>query len=422
MPDTRADLPASTDVAVIGAGIAGISAAWYLHRAGLRVVVCEKGVVAGEQSSRNWGWIRQTGRDQAELPIVMESMQCWQEISDALETDIGYRREGSLYLCETDEDMARNDRFMAFAPGYGCSTLRINRGQLEKLIVDCPPRWQSALHTPDDGRAEPALAVPAMAEYLRQRGVAVVENCAVENLSSAAGRIDGVSTEHGEIRAQSVLVAAGAWSTFVLEDCGLRLPQLTVKASVARTAPMASIFDGNASGSGIAFRRRLDGGYTVAASDRLEVFPSLRHVKFMRDFWPMLTSFWGKLRFRAPELKIDGDYKRQRVCNPVPTAATYARIRSQLADRVPAFAGAEFVEAWSGMIDALPDVVPVLDRAPLDGLWIMTGFSGHGFGIGPAAGRIMADLIRNEAAGHDLSRFRFSRFGDGSPMVLGPAI
>ena len=166
-------LPRETGVAIIGAGIAGISAAWYLHRAGIRVSVCEKGIVAGEQSSRNWGWCRQQGRDQAELPIVMESLRRWQEIADELDTDIGFRREGSLYLCENDAEMANHDRFMAFAPDYGLQTRRLNRQELEKLIVDCPARWRSALYTPDDARAEPALAVPAMARALRARGVPI---------------------------------------------------------------------------------------------------------------------------------------------------------------------------------------------------------------------------------------------------------
>ena len=422
MTDPQSTLPAETDVAIIGAGVAGISAAWFLHQAGLRVAVLEKGVVAGEQSGRNWGWIRQMGRDAAELPIVMESMQRWQEIADQLDTDIGYRREGALYLCESDEDMARHDGFMSAAAEHGTSTRRINRAELEKLVKDCPARWQSALYTPDDGRGEPSLAVQAIAGALRERGVAVLENCAVESITTSGGRIDGVQAELGTVKADAVLVAAGAWSTFVLEDCGVRLPQLNVKASVARTGPMPSIFEGNVSGSQISFRRRLDGGYTVAASDRLEVFPSLRHLKFLPDFWPMLKAFWGKLKFSVPELQIDGDYARQRVCNPIPSEQTFARIRERLADRVPAFRGVEYVEAWAGMIDALPDVVPVLDRAPVDGLWISTGFSGHGFGIGPAAGRIMADLIQNREPGHDLHRFRFSRFADGSPMLLGPAI
>ena len=422
MNANRPNLPESSDVVIIGAGIAGIAAAWFLNKSGLRVSVCEKGIVAGEQSSRNWGWCRQQGRDQAELPIVIESLRLWQQIADELETDIGFRREGSLYLCENDAEMANHDRFMSFAPGYGLETRRLNREQLEALVVDCPARWRSALYTPDDARAEPSLAVQAMARTLRARGVDILENCAVEKIDTQNRRVSAVVTEHGEIRTGTVLVAAGAWSTFLLRDCGIRLPQLTVKASVARTAEAPLIFNGNASGSQVSFRRRLDGGYTIASSDYLEIFPSLAHLGFVRDFLPLAMSSLGKLRLRIPELQVDGNYTRQRILDPQPTAKTVARIEARLADRVPALRGIELVEAWSGMIDALPDVVPVLDRAPIDGLWLSTGFSGHGFGIGPGAGRVMAELMQNNAVDYDLERFRLGRFSDGSKLVLGPSI
>ena len=416
-------LPESTDVVIVGAGIAGISAAWFLNKSGLQVVVCEKGVVAGEQSSRNWGWIRQQGRDQSELPIVMESMRLWQDIADELDTDIGYQREGSLYLCENDDELSRHERFMSFAPAYGLATSYVNRKQLETLMPDCPERWQSGLYTPDDGRAEPLLAVPAMAKTLVERGIHVIENCAVEEILIGNRKVTGVSTEHGEIKTAAVLCAGGAWSTFLLQGCGIRLPQLTVKASVVRTAAAPLKFNGNASGSQVAFRKRIDGGYTVAASDYLEIFPSASHVKFFKDFLPLIRTSFGKLRLRIPELKVDGDFKRQRILNPIPSAATVARIKARLADRVPAFKDIELVQAWSGMIDALPDVVPVLDRAdPVDGLYISTGFSGHGFGIGPGAGKIMANLIQNNPIEYDLNRFRLARFSDGSKLELGPAI
>ena len=419
----RSDLPAATDVVVIGAGIAGISAAWFLNKSGLRVSVFEKGIVAGEQSSRNWGWCRQQGRDRAELPIMIESLRRWREIADELDSDIGFRQEGSLYLCENDTEMARHDRFMSFAPDYGLETRRLNRSQLEALVTDCPQRWRSALYTPNDGRAEPSLAVPAMAQALRARGVQIVENCAVEKIVTQNRRVQAAITERGELKTSAVLVAAGAWSTFVLRDCGIRLPQLTVKASVARTAEAPLIFNGNASGSQVSFRRRLDGGYTVASSDYLEIFPGLDHLRFLGDFLPLVKASLGKLKLRVPELQVNGDYTRHRILNPVPTAKTVARIKARLADRVPAFRDLELVEAWSGMIDALPDVVPVLDKADeLDGLWISTGFSGHGFGIGPAAGRIMANLIQNKTVEFDLSRFRLTRFSDGSKLELGPAI
>jgi len=417
------EIPGTTDVVIVGAGIAGISAAWFLRQAGLRVVVCEKGTVAGEQSSRNWGWIRQQGRDQAELPIMMESMRLWQEIADQLDSDIGYQREGSLYLCKNDEDMAKHNRFMSFAPAYGLGTTRLNRQQLEALVKDCPQQWQSALYTPDDGRAEPSLAVPAMARTLVDRGVSIIENCAVEKILTQNQRVTGVLSEYGEISATSVLCASGAWSTFLLRGCGIRLPQLAVKASVVRTAPAPLIFNGNAAGSTISFRRRLDGGYTVASSDYLEILPSAGHLRFARDFLPLLKSSLGKLRIRVPELTVDSNFTRHRTLNPIPTAKTIARIKQRLGERVPALKDIELVEAWSGMIDALPDVIPVLDRAdPIEGLFISTGFSGHGFGIGPAAGKIIANLIQGNTVEYDLARFRLARFSDGSKLELGPAI
>jgi len=423
MKDAAPSQPGSSDVVIIGGGIAGIAAAWYLNQAGVQVTVCEKGVIAGEQSSRNWGWIRQQGRDRAELPVMMESMRLWQEIADQLDEDIGYRREGSLYLCENDAEMANHDRFMKFAPDYGLQTRRLERKQLEGLLTDCPMRWNSALFTPDDGRAEPSLAVPAMARALAKRGVCIIENCAVENIVTQNQSVVGVLSEHGEIRTTSVLCAGGAWSTFLLKSCGIRLPQLTVKASVARTAQAPRIFNGNASGSKISFRRRLDGGYSVASSDYLEIFPSLAHLEFLPDFLPLMKSSWRKFRFRYPELTIDNNFRRHRALNPIPSAKTVARIHRRLVDRLPALAGIELTEAWSGMIDALPDVVPVLDQAkPISGLWISTGFSGHGFGIGPAAGKIIANLIQGNSVDYDLNRFRLARFSDGSKLDLGPSI
>ena len=138
---------------------------------------------------------------------------------------------------------------------------------------------------------------------------------------------------------------------------------------------------------------------------------------------PLARASLGKLRLRWPEFTIDRRYTRQRILNPLPGARTRARIRARLAERVPALAGVEFAEYWSGMIDALPDVVPVLDRAgEPDGLWISTGFSGHGFGIGPGAGRVIADLMQEKPVAHDLDRIRLSRFSDGSRLELGPSI
>ena len=90
---------------------------------------------------------------------------------------------------------------------------------------------------------------------------------------------------------------------------------------------------------------------------------------------------------------------------------------------MPALAGVAFEEAWAGMIDVTPDVVPVMDEVPqYPGFYLATGFSGHGFGIGPGAGRVMADLVSGDPTPHDLHRFRFGRFWDGSRLEVGPGL
>ena len=98
-------------------------------------------------------------------------------------------------------------------------------------------------------------------------------------------------------------------------------------------------------------------------------------------------------------------------------------IRRLLERRLPSLAKVPFADSWAGMIDATPDIVPVMDAVTgYEGLFLATGFSGHGFGIGPGAGRIMARLIQGEDPGYDLQRFRFDRFSDGSTIRPGPAI
>ena len=112
-----------------------------------------------------------------------------------------------------------------------------------------------------------------------------------------------------------------------------------------------------------------------------------------------------------------------RVLNPPPSDRALRRLNEAIRKRLPALEGIPFVESWAGMIDMTPDIVPVLDEVTdRPGLFIATGFSGHGFGIGPGAGRVMASLVLGESPGHDLTRFRFSRFSDGTPKRVGPGL
>ena len=143
-----------SDIVIIGAGIIGIATAWFLSNQGHQVLVCEKGRVAGEQSSRNWGWIRQQGRDEAELPIIMEGMHLWENLGKDIGVDIGFRREGSLYLCENDSELARYDWFLSLSKQLWTRYPATRANELYRLVGYTPRKWQSALYTPGDGHAE----------------------------------------------------------------------------------------------------------------------------------------------------------------------------------------------------------------------------------------------------------------------------
>ncbi len=429
-------LPPETDVVVIGGGVIGVSTAWFLAKAGIHVTICEKGRVAGEQSSRNWGWVRQQGRDEAELPIMMESNGIWRGLSEEIGVDIGFRQHGVVYVAETEQEMSEYSDWVALARHYGLESNLLTARQVEEKVRGFNGAWLGGVITPSDGRAEPFAAVPALAEGCRNLGVLIKENCAVRGLSVQSGKVTGVITELGEIKSQAVLCAAGAWSSIFSGHVGLNFPQLSVKSTVVRTAKTPDIFPGNASCGDLALRRRQDGGYTLAPSGIHEHFINRDSFRFFRPFLPNLIESWSETSLRIGEDAPGGwsatrtwgedersPFEFNRVLNPVPAESTLRILRKRLRQRLPAMGEIQFVESWAGMIDTTPDVVPVMDAVPsIPGFYLASGFSGHGFGIGPAAGRVMADMIQGNSLDHDLTRFRFSRFSDGSKAKRGPSL
>lgn len=421
---------------IIGAGIIGISTAWFLAKSGVSVLVCDKGRVAGEQSSRNWGWIRQQGRDPAELPIVIDSINIWESLARELGADIGFTRQGVLYLAETEAELTQYEKWLDTAAQHQLDTKILSSAEVDALIKDKPGQWQGGIYTASDGRAEPFKAVPALAKALRKCGGLIRECCAVRSVDVQAGKVGGVITENGRVKAQSVVCAGGAWSTLFMANQGVYLPQLSVRATVARTAPAPDIYGGNATLGEIAIRRRQDGGYTVASSSTNEHFVGADSLRYFFKFLPALASSVRFIRLRFGENIIErllpvrrwqddevSPFERTRVLNPAPSQEAIRKMRLGLSRRLPKLADVAFEEAWAGMIDVTPDVVPVMDQvAGCPGLYLATGFSGHGFGIGPGAGRVMADLVMGRAAAHDLTRFRLSRFSDGTTMRPGPGL
>ena len=163
-------VPESSDVVIVGGGIIGTAAAYYLARGGIGVTLCEKGRVAGEQSSRNWGFVRQQGRDPAEIPTIIESLRLWNGLAGEIGEDVGFTRAGALYLASTESQLARYEAWLEHARQYQLDTRLLSREEVRKVLPGSRGEWIGGLYTPSDGRAEPALATPALARAAAPAG------------------------------------------------------------------------------------------------------------------------------------------------------------------------------------------------------------------------------------------------------------
>ncbi len=417
-------LPERAGVVIIGGGIIGASAAMFLAEKGHSVVLCEKGRIGGEQSSRNWGWCRTMGRDAREIPLAIESLRLWRGMNERTGRETGFRQAGIVYLCENEKEVASQETWLNEARQYQVDARLLRGSAIDTVVPGASKMFVAAMHTPSDGRAEPSHAAPAIAEAARAAGATILTECAVRGVETQAGRICGVVTEKGRIRCDAVLLAGGAWSRLFCGNAGIELPQLRVLASVFRTAPLSGAPEVAVGGSVFAFRKRLDGGYTIARRNANVADITPDSFRLLLQYLPTLKQNYGEIRMqfgrrffeelrtrRRWSLDQVTPFEAVRVWDPAPKQATLAEAREVLSRRFPVFAQMQVAESWGGMIDVTPDAVPVIGEVPsLPGFFLATGFSGHGFGIGPGAGRLAADLAAGDTPIVDAAPFRFSRF------------
>ena len=430
------DLPERVDVVVIGGGIIGVSTALFLAGKGISVAVCEKGQIGGEQSSRNWGWCRATHRDLRELELSIQSIKLWRELDRTLGIDTGFRECGILYAADDLKALADHERWLARAVGLvgreGIDSRITSSDETAALMPGAAYKFPGGIYTPSDGRAEPQRAAPAIAHALRAKGVKVLTPCAVRGIETSAGAISGVVTEYGPIRCSSVVVAGGAWTRLFAGSVGVELPQLSVRSSVLRTEPIDGGPEVSACNQTVGYRKRLDGGYTIANAFRslAEITPD--SFRLFSQYLPALKSQFRSMDFalgarffealRQPRTwRLDQPtvFETVRTLDPAPTQKFNDVALDAFRALFPALGHVRVAQAWAGYIDVTPDAVPVISAAQqVPGMFIATGFSGHGFGIGPGAGKLMADIVANDRPLVDPRAFRLSRFSDGTKIKL----
>lgn len=419
-------LPERADAVVIGGGIMGAAAAYYLAQAGMQTVLVERDRVSSQQSGRNWGFVRTQYRDPLELPLAVEALAIWPGLEQELGETTGWRRNGCVFVAETDAEQSAFASWQERTRDAGTDVRLLSGREVATLIPALQRNTTGGLYTPSDGQAEPALATTAFARAGLRSGVTILEDCGATAIETAGGKVNGVLTEHGLIRCGVAICAAGALSHRLLAPLGLDLPQQSVRSTVSLTAPLPPLTEACFCGFGIGLRQRADGSCIIAADSSSDIDLSLDSFRAARFFLPELLRHRKGFALRLGRPFLDDLHERLAV--PRRERALAGRRSLIEANREGAtktseavrrlFAGAdaiEIVKSWAGRIDVLPDALPVLDApGEIAGLIIATGFSGHGFGLGPAVGRHVARFAKGDAPAEILVPLRFDRFARGT--------
>jgi len=421
-PDT---LPAEADCVVIGGGIVGVSTAYWLARAGQKVVLLEKGHIGAEQSSRNWGWCRQQNRDARELPLSTKSLALWEEISADIGEDLGFRRCGLLYLSNDEKEIETWAEWGRFARGEGIDTRMLTASEAAERGNATGKPWKGGVWSPSDGTADPSRAAPLIARGIVKHGGTVVQNCAARGIGREAGAVSAVITEAGTIRTKAAVMAGGAWAASFLHQLGIVFPQASVRSTIMSVMPGIEGIPPALHTAAVSVTRRRDGGYALAISGKANLDPTPGAIAGARHFLPMFARRWKMLvpgDFQAWQAGFETrtrwaldrptPMERMRILDPRPSKRTAGLILERAKALLPALKDSAVQAQWAGYIDSTPDGVPVIDtQTGVPGLVLAAGFSGHGFGIGPGAGHLVADLVLARKPLTATAQYRLSRFG-----------
>jgi len=421
-------LPEHADVVIIGGGIVGVFTGYYLARRGVSVAVLEKGRIGAEQSSRNWGWCRQQNRDARELPMATRSLELWEQFAADTGEDTGFSRCGLLYLSNDEAELERWARWRDFAKTAGVTTHMLSSSEATERGRATERNWKGGVFSPTDGTADPGKAAPAVAAAMMKLGGSVHQQCAARGLELQCGRVSGVVTEAGTIKARVVVHAGGAWASSFCRQLGIRFPVATVRQSIVRAAPVKLPLPDTLHTTGVSLTRRSDGSYTLAISGRGRVDPTPQLLRYAPQFLPMFAKRWrnvfpgGLEGLRAGHeslarwrLDAPTPMERVRVLDPRPDPAAVRQTYSRAVELLPALAEGGIADAWAGFVDSTPDGVPAIgETKEVPGFVLASGFSGHGFGIGPGAGHLIADLVTGAAPIFDPVPFRPERFSQSA--------
>lgn len=364
-----------TDVVVVGGGIVGCASAYYLAKRGVAVVLLEQSVIGGEASGRNAGGVRAQCRDRRERHLAIASIQLWERLEQELGFDVEYHQGGNIRLATTEERMAELCLQAEEELADGLAVEVWDRNELRRRASYLSDIFIGAKYCATDGVANPILASKAFGWAAKRAGATVMEHTAATAIELKAGRVSRVYASGPEnelvIETPWVIHAAGPWTPHLSHTLEVKLPVKPARVVMGVTQAMPPFFSEFVSSHDLGVYAR------PARSGHIHI---------------------GRQGEREPTLD-----KR----TPPDALADLGRI----VEMIPALRNVNLLRTWAGTLAMTPDGIPIIGPAPgIGGYILATGFSGHGFCLGPIVGQLLSELVVDGRPSLPLDDFRLDRF------------
>lgn len=352
----------NVDAVIVGGGVIGNSIAYHLARQGQQVLVIERSEVAGSPAG-SWasaGGVRRQGRHPAEARLAIEAIERWKTLEKELEADLRYQQGGNLLLAESDAEAEQLVKFVDHQHEIGFADVRlVDRKEALSLVPGLNDQVMAGSYSPSDGQADPVLTTRAFAIAAQRHGAIYWTDTSTSSFTVYKEHVKSVQTERGEINAEHIVLAAGAWSDELAATIGLRLPIRTRALQMILSTPAQSnVLQPviSAVGRVLSLKQVANGAFLLGGGWLGDSTPD------RRSFIMRSTSILGN----------------------------WASARELL----PAVGDQRIARSWCGLEAQSIDDIPFIGSMPgLKGLTIAVGFSGHGFALAPAIGRSVADQI-----------------------------
>lgn len=360
----------SHDVVIIGAGIAGVSTAYFLAKAGHDVCVVERNTIGLESTGRSAGIIGQAFRPPPGLSLAMRSVELWKMLAAESDLHFEFRQQGQLKLAWNEKHAADLKAALERERAAGLDGYFLSRAETRERFPTLLGPYVGSVFFPSDGSAEPYLACLALARAARRYGAVIHEHCEVIGIEVTHGRVCGVLTTSGPIAAGVVVSAAGAWSPVIGRMVGVQIPAEVRRSHLIVTERLPRVFE------------------AIVSTDFYGYFRQTAS---------------GNVLIGYPARPVEG-FDRRATFDAVRVAAVRgARI-------VPSLKGASLIRAFTGFTTWTPDLSPIIGSAGPTGFYVATAFCGRGFAVGPAVGELMAELITNGRTSLPIGAYGLHRF------------